>query len=53
MLFEQIIEFKLRGPGPYLLLKYRTRQCSLFSPTWAQSLTKFHPKMQDFKRVWT
>ena len=21
------------------------------SPTWAKSLTKFNPKMQDFKRV--
>ena len=23
----------------------------LASPTWAKSLTKFNPKMQDFKRV--
>ena len=23
----------------------------LTSPTWAKSLTKFNPKMQDFKRV--
>ena len=23
----------------------------LTSPTWAESLTKFGPKMQDFKRV--
>ena len=50
MLIEQIIEFELRGPGPYLLLKYCTRQCTLISPIWAQSLTKFNPKMQDFKR---
>ena len=34
-----------------LLLKYCTRQCTLLSPTWAKSLTKFIPKMQDFKRV--
>ena len=35
----------------YLLLKYSTRQCTLLLPTWANSLTKFNPKMQDFKRV--
>ena len=35
----------------YLLLKYYTRQCTLLSPIWAKSLTKFNPKMQDFKRV--
>ena len=35
----------------YLLLKYCPRQCTLISPTWAQSLTKFNPKMKDFKRV--
>ena len=35
----------------YLLLKYRRRQCTLLPPTWAKSLTKFNPKMQDFKRV--
>ena len=35
----------------YLLLKYCRRQCTLLSPTWAKSLTKFNPKMQDFKRV--
>ena len=35
----------------YLLLKYCTRQRTLLSPTWAKSLTKFNPKMQDFKRV--
>ena len=34
-----------------LLLKYCVRQCTLFHPTWAKSLTKFTPKMQDFKRV--
>ena len=35
----------------YLLLKYYRRQCTLLPPTWANSLTKFNPKMQDFKRV--
>ena len=35
----------------YLLLKYCMRQCSLLAPTWAKSLTKFNPKMQDFKRA--
>ena len=35
----------------YLLLKYCRRQCTLLSPTRAKSLTKFNPKMQDFKRV--
>ena len=34
-----------------LLLKYCSRQCTLFPPTWAKSLTKFNPKMQDFKRA--
>ena len=33
----------------YLLLKYCRRQCNFTSPTWAKSLTKFSPKMQDFK----
>ena len=33
MLIEQIIEFELRGPGPYLQLKYCKRQCTLISPT--------------------
>ena len=33
----------------YLMLKYCTRQCALFSPIWVKSLTKFNPKMQDFK----
>ena len=35
----------------YLLLKYYSRQCILLSPTWAKSLTKFNPEMQNFKRV--
>ena len=36
----------------YLLLKYCRRQRALFSPICAKSaLTKFNPKMQDFKRV--
>ena len=35
----------------YLLLKYCRRQNTLLSSTWAKSLTKFNPKMQDFKRV--
>ena len=35
----------------YLLLKYCRRQCTLLAPTWVKSLTKFNPKMQDFKRV--
>ena len=35
----------------YLLLKYCKRQCTLISPTWAQSLRKFNPEGQDFKRV--
>ena len=34
-----------------LLLKYCRRQCILLPPTWAQRLTKFNTKMQDFKRV--
>ena len=33
----------------YFLLKYCRRQCTLLSPTWAKLLTKFNPKMQDFK----
>ena len=38
----------------YLLPKYCRRECTLFSPTWAKSLTKFNPKRQNFKRVlWT
>ena len=32
----------------YLLLKYCRRQCASLPPTWAKSLTKFNPKMQDF-----
>ena len=35
----------------YVQLKYCRRQCTLLSPTWAKSLTKFNPKMQDFKHV--
>ena len=35
----------------YLLLKYCKSQCTLLSFTWAKSLTKFNPPMQDFKRV--
>ena len=35
----------------YLLLKYCRRHCTLLPPTWAKSLTKFNPKIQDFKRV--
>ena len=35
----------------YLLVKYCRRQCALLLPTWAKSLIKFNPKMQDFKRV--
>ena len=35
----------------YLLLKYCRRQCTLLPPTWPKSLTKFNPKMQDFKHV--
>ena len=35
----------------YSLLKYCRRQCTLLYPTWTKSLTKFNPKMQNFKRV--
>ena len=35
----------------YLQLKYSGRQCSLLLPSWAKSLTKFNPKMQDFELV--
>ena len=35
----------------YLLLKYCKRRCTLLSPTWAKSLTKFNTIMQDLKRV--
>ena len=37
------------GMDYYLLLNYCTRQCIVFSPTWAKTLTKFNSKMQDFK----
>ena len=35
----------------YSLLKYCRRRYTLLPPTLAKSLTKFNPKMQDFKRV--
>ena len=35
----------------HLLLKYCRRQCTLLPFTWAKSLTKFNPKMQDSKQV--
>ena len=35
----------------YLLLKYCRRRCTLLPLSWAKSLTKFNPKMQDFKCV--
>ena len=35
----------------YLVLKYCRRQCTLLPPTWAKSLSKFNPKLQDFKRA--
>ena len=35
----------------YFLLKYCRRQYTLLPRTWAKSLTKFNPKMQDFERV--
>ena len=35
----------------YLVLKYCRRQCSLLPSTRAKSVTKFNPKMQDFKRI--
>ena len=31
--------------------KYCRRQCTLLPLIWAKSLTKFNPKMQDFKGV--
>ena len=37
----------------YLLLKYCRRQYTLLPTTWAKSLTKFNPKMQDFEVFWT
>ena len=48
---KTIISKKNLEQDYYLLLKYCTRQRTLFSPTWAKSLTKFNPKMQDFKPV--
>ena len=35
----------------YFLLKFCWRQCTLLPFTWAKPLTKFNPRMQDFKRV--
>ena len=35
----------------YLLLKYWRSQYTLLPLTWAKSLTKLNPKMQDCKRV--
>ena len=35
----------------YLLLKYCRRQYTLLPHTWTKSLTKFNPKMQEFKRA--
>ena len=35
----------------YLLLIYFRWHCTLLPPTWAKSLTKFNPKMQEFERV--
>ena len=35
----------------FLLQKYCRRQYTLLPPTWAKSLTKFNPKIQDFKRA--
>ena len=37
--------------GLLFTAEHCTRQSALIFPTWAQSLTKFNPKMQDFKRV--
>ena len=66
MRIQQIIEFKLRGPGAlshYMhsynwLFSWPTaqhfrRQCTVpvLPPTWAKSHIKFNPKLQDFKRV--
>ena len=35
----------------YFRVKCCRRQCTILPPTWAKSLTKFNPKMQDFNRV--
>ena len=35
----------------YLLLKILQEAMYLASPTWAKSLTKFNPRIQNFKRV--
>ena len=37
----------------YLLLKYCRRQCTVLPSTWAKSLTKFNPKMQNLNVLWT
>ena len=48
---KTIISKENVGLDCYLLLKYCRGPCTLFPLTWAKSLTKFNPKMQDFKRV--
>ena len=40
------------GVNYYLPLKYCKKQCTLLSPTWAKSLTKFNPKCQILKMFW-
>ena len=35
----------------YLPLKYCRSQCTLLSPNWGKSLTKFNPKMPDFECI--
>ena len=35
----------------YLLLNKLQEACTLFPPTCVKSLTKFNPKMQDFKHA--
>ena len=37
----------------YLLLKYCRRECPLFSPIWAKSLTKFNLNCKILKMFWT
>ena len=34
-----------------LQLKYCISQCTFLPPTWAKLLTKFNPKMKDYKRA--
>ena len=56
MRIQQIIEFKLRGPGAlsHYMYSYNwlfswptaqhfRRQCTILPPTWAKSHTKFNP----------